>query len=99
MNTPGIIGVNNFCMGNFRQIYHMQELSGGRLVVMACDFAPVDIERYYADLLRGLARCGVIVAAFPLPSLALREGKYVALRRPAADMSQRLRAALKRLCR
>lgn len=97
MRTPGIVGVNNFCMGNFRQIHHMQELYKGKLLVMACDFSPVDIAGYYAELLRGLARHGVIVSAYPSPCVALSGGKYTESRRPTAELSRTLRAALKPL--
>lgn len=99
LHTPGVVGVNNFCMGNFHQIYRMQELYKGKLLVMACDFSPADIEGYYAELLRGLARRGVIVAAFPSPCVALSAGKYVECRRSSEDLSHALCAALRPLSR
>jgi hypothetical protein len=98
LRTPGLVGVNNFCMGNFRQIYRMQELYRNKLLVMACDFSMTDIEGYYAELFRGLTRRGVVVGAFPSPRVALSGGKYVECRRPAAELSQSLRATLKRAC-
>jgi len=99
LRTPGIVGVNNFCMGNFRQIYRMQESYRDKLLVMACDFAPLHIEDYYADLYRGLSRRGVIVAAYPSPCLALSGGHYVECHRPAAEMSRSLRETLGRWSR
>ena len=74
--TDGLVGVNNFCMGNFRQIYKMQELFTGRIALKVCDFSPLHIEPYYEELFAGLRRRGTIVGAFVSPELALDKGKY-----------------------
>lgn len=54
--TEGLVGVNNFCMGNFRQIYRMQEVFAGRIALKVCDFTPLHIAPYYDDLFRNLRR-------------------------------------------
>jgi hypothetical protein len=38
--TEGLVGVNNFCMSNFRQIYRMQAAFAGRIALKVCDFSP-----------------------------------------------------------
>ncbi len=96
LRTPGLVGVNNFCMGNFRQLRRMQEAFRGKLLLMACDFAPLDIEGYYEELFRSLERRGVVVAAYPSPRVALSGGRYVERRRSAAELSRDLRGALSR---
>lgn len=98
-DTPGLVSVNNCCMGNFRQIFRMQEAFKGKIVVMACEYAPLRIEEYYAELFRGLARRGVIVAAYPAPRIALSGSRYVECRRPATELSRTLREVLGRWCR
>ncbi len=85
--TDGLVGVNNFCMGNFRQVYRMQQAFEGRIALKVCDFTPLNIRRYYADLFAGLRRRGTIVASYVLPELALNAGKYEMVSRSAAEMA------------
>ena len=42
--TEGLVGVNNCCMGNFRQVYRMQEAFAGRIALHVCDYTPLDVE-------------------------------------------------------
>jgi hypothetical protein len=76
LNTPGLAGVNTFCMGDFEQVYRMQELFEDRLVIMLCDFTPLHIESYYSELLNNLRFKGTILATFPMSEFALTDGKY-----------------------
>lgn len=85
--TRGLTGINNFCMGNFRQIRRMQEMFVDRLVVMVCDFSPLDLEMYYGDLLPGLRTKGTILATYPAPELALNHGKYLCISRDGTALS------------
>ena len=57
------MGVNNFCMGNFRQIYRMQQAFSGRIALKVCDFSPLGIEAYYQELFSGLQRRGTVVGS------------------------------------
>jgi hypothetical protein len=86
--TDGLVGVNSFCMGNFRQLYRMQEAFGDRILLMACDFTPLHIEAYYDDLFTGLKRKGVVVAAFVCPEMALDGGKYAQVSRPGPEIAR-----------
>lgn len=85
--TEGLTGINNFCMGNFRQIRRMQELFADRLVVMACDFTPLNIDRYYTDLLSGIGTKGTILSTYPSPELALDNGKYKVVSREGRQLA------------
>lgn len=86
--TEGLVGVNNFCMNNFRQIYAMQQAFEGRIALKVCDFTPLHIASYYQDLFQVLRRCGTIVGTFVLPELALNEGKYEMVSRSGTDMAR-----------
>ena len=86
--TEGLVGINNFCMGNFRQIYKMQELYEGRLAIMVCDFTPLKIREFYTELISNLKRKGAIVATFVSPELALNNGKYETASRRGAALSR-----------
>jgi hypothetical protein len=85
--TEGLTGVNNFCMGDFRQIRKMQDLFEDRLAIMVCDFTPLHIERYYAELLSFLRPKGVILATYPAPELAMEDGKYKLVPRAGAQLA------------
>ena len=64
LHIEGLLGINNFCMGNFRQVFRMQELYRDRLVLKVCDFTPLRIRPYYAELLSGLKRNSTILGTF-----------------------------------
>lgn len=97
--TKGLVAVNNFCMGNFRQLRKMQEAFAGRVLLMACDFAPLHIEAYYAELFRQLKPKGTIVASFPSPEMALHEGKYATVSRNGRAIAEEVYQALRKSAR
>jgi len=87
-STEGLTAVNNFCMGNFQQIYRLQELLAPKKIpLMVCDFAPLDVQGFYGDLLSGLKTEGVILASFPTYSVGLDKGNYVLAERDPRDLS------------
>jgi hypothetical protein len=82
LHTDGLAGVNNFCMGNFRQIYKMQKLFANKIALKVCDFTPLNIRKYYADLIGNLHKRGTILASFISPELALNDdGRYASVSR------------------
>ena len=52
LKIEGLTGINNFCMGNFKQISKMQELFRGKLALMVRDFSPLDFVAYYSESLK-----------------------------------------------
>jgi uroporphyrinogen-III decarboxylase len=81
LKTEGLTGINNFCMGNFRQVAKMQEMYENRLAIMVCDFTPLDITGYYKELIDILKFKGTILATFIAPEFALIDGKYETMSR------------------
>jgi len=96
--TEGLVGVNNFCMSNFRQVHRMQAAFAGRIALKVCDFSPLHIATYYDDLFRGLQRRGTIVGAFVSPEMALNQGKYENLARAGKSIADESYACLRRHC-
>ena len=96
--TEGLVGVNNFCMGDFAQIYRMQEAFSGRIALAACDFSPLYIEPYYAELFKSLQRRGTIVGSFVSPELALNKGKYENVSRTGETIARQAFDCLRRHC-
>ncbi len=97
LHIDGLVGINNFCMGNFRQIVRMQELYQDRLVLMVCDFTPLKIRAYYRELLSGLKRKGTILATFIAPEMALNGGKYEAVSRRGEEVADEAYACFREL--
>ena len=94
--TEGLVGVNNFCMTNFRQVCRMQEAFAGRIALKVCDFTPLHIAPYYDDLFRNLRRRGTIVGSFVSPELALNQGKYELISRDGEDIGREAYACLQK---
>ncbi len=97
LRIEGLVGINNFCMGNFRQIFRMQEAYRDRLVLKVCDFTPLRIREYYTELLGGLKRKGTILATFVSPEMALNRGKYEAVSRRGDDVAEEAYACFRDL--
>lgn len=88
LHTEGLTGINNFCMGNFRQIAKMQALFADKLALMVCDFTPLDSEAYYRELIGILKFKGTILATYIAPEFALSDGKYENISRDGATVAR-----------
>lgn len=88
LDTDGLVGVNNWCMADFDAVFKAQAAFAGRIVFTVDDFAPVDIEGYFAELIPGLARRGTIVTIFPSATTATTRGRTVALRRDPYEVGR-----------
>jgi len=97
LHTEGLVGVNNFCMGNFKQIHEMKEAFKDRIALMVCDFTPLHIEDYYTHLIEELQQKGTILATFIAPEFALLEGKYDIILRDRQDISAKSYKTIKQL--
>jgi hypothetical protein len=92
--TDGLVGVNNWCMGEFEAVFAAQRAFAGRIVFTVDDFAPVDVEGYFAELIPGLARQGTIVTIFPSATTATAKGRTVALAREPYALGEACRRAI-----
>jgi uroporphyrinogen-III decarboxylase len=96
LQTDGMTAVHCCCLGNFRQVYRMQQAFENRLAIMVCDYTPLDLERYYAELLSQLKRKGTILAAYPASRVALHNGKYEIVSRDAAAVAAETERVIRR---
>jgi len=87
--TPGLVGLNVWCMGEFEQIFEAQRIIGDRAVIMVGDYTPTDMESYFGDLFAGLRTSGVIVATYPAAATALNYGtaQVVPVERDVGEVS------------
>jgi hypothetical protein len=87
--TPGLVGINAWCMGEFEQIWRAQEVLGDQVTLMVCDYTPVEMEAYFRDLFSALRPPGAIVATYPSATNALRYGaaRVETVRRDVAEVA------------
>ena len=97
LETDGLTGINNFCMGDFKQVVKMQELFENKIGLMVCDFTPLRIEEYYKELISILKFKGTILATFIAPEFALVEGKYDSLTRDRDEIMDTCYEVIKRI--
>ncbi|GAA0181985.1 hypothetical protein SH2C18_44390 [Clostridium sediminicola] len=97
LNTEGLTGINNFCMGNFSQVSKMQEMFKDKLALMICDFTPLDIEKYYTELINILNFKGTILSTFISPECALVNGKYENIIRDRDELMNKTNEIITRL--
>jgi len=96
LQTEGLTAVHCCCLGNFRQVYRMQQAFAGRLALMVCDYTPLELEGYYAELLSRLQRKGTILVAYPASRVALHQGKYQMVHRDAAALADETERVIRR---
>ena len=65
LETEGLTGLNVWCMGDFAHVRELQQGLRGRIAVTICDFTPVEVEPYFAQLVDCLDPRGAIIATFP----------------------------------
>jgi uroporphyrinogen-III decarboxylase len=92
--TDGLHGLNNWCMGDFAHVFRAQQVLADRVVFTVDDFAPVDIEGYFAELIAGLNRQGTIITIFPSATTATVRGRTVALARDPVQVGQAANLAI-----
>ena len=95
LETEWLNGINNFCMGDFEQIYEMQEKFEDKLGLMVCDFAPLDVSNYYSELFKNLRTKGTILASYTSAEYALHHGRYEITRRNTDEVASVIYKAYK----
>jgi uroporphyrinogen-III decarboxylase len=96
-DTRGLTGLNVWCMGDFGHVRQLQQGLQGRMAITVCDYTPLNIEPYFAQLLACLDPRGSIIGTFPAAQEALKDGHvFPAARRPA-DIGQEAWQAIQRL--
>ncbi len=76
LNTDGLVGLNVYALHDLKGIRELKRRIEKRLVLFACDFAPLDHEAYYEDLLSNMSFTGLIVDCQFSPVVSLTESGY-----------------------
>jgi uroporphyrinogen-III decarboxylase len=88
LETPGLVGINAFCMGDFKQLAKMQVAFEDKVTLMACDFAPLDPNAYFKELFQVVSPRGLILANYIAATFALDNGKYQVIKRDPDVVAQ-----------
>ena len=71
-----LVAINNFCMNDFKQIELLRKHSPSG-IVMACDFNPINIQKYFNELKEIVTDPrGVVVSTFIAPCMLLDGNSY-----------------------
>jgi hypothetical protein len=77
LNTQGLLGLNVYSLFNIRSLRELKARVDGRLVLIACDFTPLEYQLYYRSLLEQVSCRGLIIDSQFSPIVSLTsEGKY-----------------------
>lgn len=82
LHTDGLRGLNVYSLHNISRLAELKARIEGRLVLIACDFTPLEHQQYYRSLLESLSPVGLIVDSQFSPIVGLtRDGKYSIVQR------------------
>jgi uroporphyrinogen-III decarboxylase len=77
LNTKGLIGINNYCLHDIKGVVELKKQIENKLVLILCDFTPLDYKSYYSSLLESISPTGLIIDSQFSSILALSgDGKY-----------------------
>jgi hypothetical protein len=86
LKTEGLLGLNVYSLYNLRSLADLKARIDGRLVLIACDFTPIEYEHYYRTLSERVSSRGLIIDSQFSPIVSLtREGKYEMVERDRAQ--------------
>lgn len=89
-------GINNFSLGDEKSLLELKEQLEGRVVIIACDFTPIDYQGYYRTLFeqRQISRNGLVVQSLFSPITGVKNKKYQLLDREESTTVKELQEML-----
>jgi uroporphyrinogen-III decarboxylase len=94
-------GINNFSLGNIKELLTLKKEVGDKLVIIACDFTPLRYEEYFSMLFDSINTDskGLIIQSLFLPTIGLEDGRYEIAHRKEEIVVPDLSSILKKYCR
>lgn len=94
-------GINNFALGNLKELVELKNALSGKTVVIACDFTPIEYKDYYTELFEtlGVEREGLVIQSLFLPTIGLTEGRYEFIERDEKETVENLFRVLMGYCK
>ncbi len=97
--TEGLRAFNNYNLYNLAPLAEVKKKFEGRIVLFACDFTPVEYERYFREMMSLLPRGGMVIDSQFSPVVGLLEGgHYDAVRRDPVRGRREVFDFLRGLC-
>ena len=96
MKTNGLRALNVYCLGDIEGLARLQQKVGEKLCIIACDFAPYDIEEYYSRFFQKMIPRRLIILSSINSVIALRNGEYVALKRGRMTLAKKVESIIRK---
>lgn len=78
LNTKELLGINNYCLHDIESVLELKRRIENKLVLILCDFTPLNYEKYFSTIFSNISRKGLILDSQFSPNIALTEtGKYL----------------------
>jgi uroporphyrinogen-III decarboxylase len=82
LNTEGLLALNIYNLYDIPAFAELKQKVKDRIVLFACDFTPVEYDKYFAELLASVSYEGLVIDSQYSPVVGLlKGGKYNAIRR------------------
>ncbi len=93
--------LNTFSLGDAEALLELKKKTEDRIVIIACDFTPVDYEQYYKGLFEenNMSRKGLVVQSLLAPTIGVKNKNYELIDRDESDVLPELGAILDKYLR
>jgi uroporphyrinogen-III decarboxylase len=97
LRTEGLVAINNYVLYDIEGFKKLKSKLEGRIVLFACDYAAIEFEQYFNELLEGISLTGLVVESQLTPLVGLvKGGKYIEVRRDPYEGRKRIYEYLQR---
>jgi uroporphyrinogen decarboxylase len=85
LNTGGLKALNVYALHDVKNLVELKKGIENRIVLIACDFTPIDYTEYYRDIIENLSLRGLIIdSQFSFIISLTKDGRYVIHERDAS---------------
>jgi uroporphyrinogen-III decarboxylase len=94
-------GINTFSLGDAETLLELKSKTEDRIVIIACDFTPVDYEQYYKTLFEenNMSKKGLVLQSLFAPTTGVKNKSYELLDRDECEVLPKLSAVLNKYLR
>jgi uroporphyrinogen-III decarboxylase len=92
-------GLNNFALADWKALLKLKSELEGKVVIVACDFVPLEYENYYTKLFveNNMSKRGIVLQSLFAPTTAVKDQRYELIDREEKEVVPQLDSILGRL--
>ena len=96
LEMEGLKALNIFNLYDIPSVAELQKKLGDKIVLLVCDFTPVEYEEYFDEMLTSLDHKGLVIGSQYSPNVGrLKGGRYDGIERPLRSGRQAVYEYLK----